>query len=127
MDAPEWIGLGSLIVALSAFVASQYWILRRGRAQDDRMNTKLRVFNILGTRSLRFAELKERYQEEHGPISDDELEKALYEMILEKTAYFEHTDSYRARWRNPKKKKRTKHAGLDDESGAEVAGDDDED
>jgi hypothetical protein len=99
MTTEEWIQFGSLLTAILAFAGAQFWTLNNRKQRDDRSNTKLKIFQILGNESKTLEKIKEGYS---GKITDSELEKAIYEMLVDGTAFYERTNTFRARWRNPK-------------------------
>jgi hypothetical protein len=104
MSTSEKIQLGSLLIALLSFVAAQVWLILQQGRQDRRRNTKLDIFLLLGKESLTEEQIRQKYQKQRGTISESELRKAMYEMLVDETAYYEWNDTYRAHWRNPKKK-----------------------
>ena len=78
----------------------------------------MRIFRILGGESLDFKTIAERYSKEFKGARESELEKAIYEMLVDQTAYYEFTHKYRAHWRNPKQKNKTPVAGLGEPKGS---------
>ncbi len=102
MTNSEKLQFGSLLVTMLAFVASQFWTILQRSKQDRRAKVKLGIFQTLGANSMKLDRLKEIYHKEHGRISDADLEKAIYEMLVDGTAYYELSGTYRAHWRTPK-------------------------
>jgi len=120
MDTPDkdTIAFASLLVSITTFAISQILLFLQRRKRDQRSNVKLRIFRILGGDSLEFKTIAERYREEFRSASESELEKAIYEMLIDQTAYYECTHKYRAHWRNPKQKDKTPVARLGEPKGS---------
>ena len=70
--------------------------------KDKRSNIKLRIFRVLGDRSLKVETIAETYRIDHGELAEAELSRALYEMLVDGTAYYEWTETYRAPVAKPK-------------------------
>lgn len=104
MTISERIQFASLLVAVVALALTHVFGLLQRSQKDKRSNTKLRIFRILGDRSLEIEAIAEEYRRQHGKVAEAELSRALYEMLVDGTAYYEVTKTYRARWRNPKVK-----------------------
>ena len=104
----EWTKVTSVIVAAAAFIATQLWLIYQIKSKDDRANKKLHIFKVLNDDSLTLEEIHKKYNSKYGTISLRELEKSIYEMLVDETAFYEHTGTYRAHWRNPKDKRKNR-------------------
>ena len=104
LSISDKIQFTALLVAIITFAIAEGIRIRQRSKQDKRSDVKLRIFEILGGDSLTLELIAEKYRSTHGRVSEEELRKAMYEMLVDETAYYEFTGSYRAHWRNPKPK-----------------------
>ena len=104
MSISDKIQFTALLVTIITFAIAEGVRIRQRSKQDKRSDVKLRIFEILGGDSLTLEQITEKYRIAYGRAPEVELRKAIYEMLVDETAYYEFTGSYRAHWRNPKPK-----------------------
>ncbi len=104
MQISDKIQFATLLVAIISLVVTEAIGNHQRSKQDKRSDLKLRIFEILGSESKTLEEITEAHRSIWGPLTTDELRKAIYEMLSEETAFYESTNTYRAHWRNPKEK-----------------------